>query len=125
MEERRKYIRLIESLKIIYTIVDPPPPLKKGCLSEDIGGGGLRFSVEHRLSKGDTLELEIWLPRQVDSIRAVGEVVWVRESQDVTFKYIVGIQFVEIDPLQRGKILNYVRKRVVHHRSDDISWIDG
>jgi c-di-GMP-binding flagellar brake protein YcgR len=125
MEERRKYIRLIESLKIIYTIVDPPPPLKKGCLSEDIGGGGLRFSIEHRLSKQDTLDLEIWLPRQTQSIRAIGKVVWVSQTSDVRFKYAVGIQFIEIDPFERGKILNYVRKRVVHPSSDDISWIDG
>jgi c-di-GMP-binding flagellar brake protein YcgR len=127
MKERREYIRLSDSLQISYKVVAMPAG-DTGSTSKNIGGGGICFPTKHNLSNGDILQLEVHLPQLIESITATAEVVWVRPKTDMQkdrdFLYIVGIHFTEIDPLNRGKIINYVRQRIVEGEQEEVKWID-
>ena len=127
MKERREYIRLSDSLQIGYKVVTLDAG-DAGSISRNIGGGGICFPTKHNLSNGDTLQLEIRLPELPEPIAATAEVVWVRAKTDMQkdrdFLYIVGIHFTQIDPLDRGKILNYVRRRIAEGEHEEIKWID-
>ena len=123
MKERREYIRLGDSLKIMYKIISPPGA-QRGGYTEDISGGGIRFSLDHYLKVGTVVELSLSIPEQESPIQATGEVVWLREKKDMKAPYSVGIKFIKIDPFERGKILNYIRRRVTENKPVDIKWID-
>ncbi|UCC95945.1 MAG: PilZ domain-containing protein [Candidatus Omnitrophota bacterium] len=124
MRERRQYVRLSEALKIVYKIVNPPPDGQSGSFTENISGGGIRFAVKQRLKRGLVLSLEIYLPGFVEPIVATGEVVWVHRKEDLELPYSVGIKFITIDLVDRGKILSYIRQKIVENKSPEISWID-
>lgn len=123
MKERREYIRVGDSLKIMYKIVSLSGA-QRGGYTEDISGGGIRFSLDHYLKVGTVLELSISIPNQESPIQATGEVTWLHERKDMKSPYVVGIKFIKIDPFERGKILNYIRKRVTENKPADIKWID-
>lgn len=123
MKERREYIRLSETLKIVYKVIAPAGG-QEGSFTEDISGGGIRFSLGHHLKLGTVLELSLHLPEQNKPIVTTGEVVWMREKNDIKLPYTVGIKFIKIDPFDRGKILNYIRQRITENKPLEIKWID-
>ena len=127
MKERREYIRLRDSLQTSYKGVTMPAGDTRST-SRNIGGGGICFPTKHNLSRGDILQLEIHLPKLTESIAATAEIVWIRAKTDIEkdrdFLYMVGIHFTEIDPLNRGKILNYVRHRIADDKQEEVKWID-
>ena len=127
MKERREYIRLSDSLQISYKVVTMPAG-DTGSISRNIGGGGICFPTKHNVSTGDILQLEIRLPGLIEPIAATAGVVWVHTKTDMQkerdFLYVVGIHFTEIDPVNRGKILNYVRRRIADGEQEEIKWID-
>jgi c-di-GMP-binding flagellar brake protein YcgR len=122
MYERRRYVRIIESLKITYKVVEPPDGTGK-CSTEDIGGGGIRFSVKDKVSVGDIVDLEISIPDTSNSIKTVGQVMWVNKTGHFNFQYMMGVKFIKIHPFDRGKLLNYIRKLIRDKKIDDIGWL--
>ena len=124
MKERREYIRLSESLKIFYKVLDSQGASRKGSFTEDLSGGGIRFAVNHHLEIGSCIELSLYLLDEKEPVVAQGEVMWLRERDDIKFPYIVGIKFVDIKPFERGKILNYIRQRIVDNKPSEINWLD-
>ena len=123
MEEHRKYVRITESLKIGYKVVNPITGPGE-CLSKEISAGGIRLSVQQRLAPGDILELEISLSRSSKPIRATGEVVWVNEIEGFNLQYMIGIKFIKINPSEGSKIYNYIWEKIEGKKSDQIGWID-
>lgn len=123
MKERREYIRLGEYLKVAYKILDSKNA-QSGSLVEDISGGGIRLPVKNRLWPGAVLELEITLPGVNEPVKASGEVVWFQVRNDADYPFVVGIKFINIDPFERGKILNYIRKRIEEKSGPDIEWLE-
>ena len=121
MSEHRGYIRLRESLKIDYKIVEPVGGLG-GSFSEDISGGGIRLPLKERLRPGTILDLEIHLPEFTEPIKATGEVVWLHGRDNVEFPFVVGIKFIKIDQFDRGKLLNYIRKRIKEKKPPEVKW---
>jgi c-di-GMP-binding flagellar brake protein YcgR len=125
MQERRKHVRLIESLKIIYKVSNQSGS-RKGAFTEDISGGGICLSIKQKLSVGDIIELELFLPKGTKPIRATGKVSWVEVRKGhIEFQYMVGIKFIDIDPFDCGKVLNYIRKKITSKTTDEVDWIDG
>lgn len=122
MEERRNYKRADDALKIVYKVVDIAD-YDQGAITKNISGGGICFSSRQRLSKGDLLDMQISLPKMPKAIKAVGKIVWVSDSGKLQFPYIMGIHFIDIDPLDKGKILNYVKSSASDGESG-VQWID-
>ena len=123
MRERRGYVRLSESLKIAYNIIDVSS-VKGSGISDNISGAGICFPTKHQLHCGNKVKLEISLPHVSEPIVAKGIIVWFRLQKDVEFPYIVGIKFTDIDPFDQGKILNFIRDSIKEGREKEIKWID-
>ncbi|MBU1122594.1 MAG: PilZ domain-containing protein [Candidatus Omnitrophota bacterium] len=123
MIERRKFVRLKDSLKITYKGIGADS-VEKGSLIGDLGGGGVSIPVANRIKPGTILELEIYLPKREKPIVAVGEVVWLTVREDIQFPFLVGVKFSSMDPFDRGNILNYIAKKVQSGELFEIEWID-
>ncbi len=112
-EERRKFVRLNINVEINYTVLSHPPykqftiPSK----SKNIGAGGICFISEQELRPGEFLKLEIKLPQDPPTVHALGKVVWVKPfslASEKTHRYDMGIEFIELSPVDKQKINKYV-----------------
>jgi hypothetical protein len=90
--ERRKYARYNTEVKIYFhvnydlktkirfRVLDEkesiPLSKKYPALSRDVSAEGLRFNSAKMLKKGNTLYLEVYLPRKKRPVRMTGQVRW-------------------------------------------------
>jgi hypothetical protein len=123
MEERRKFIRIIEALKISYKVMVPPDGTGE-CLTKNVGEGGISFTVQQKLNPGDVLELEISIPTVTSSVKATGQVVWVKEIKKFNLRYMMGVKFIVISPFERDEVLHYIREKLGSGRSDEVGWFE-
>lgn len=123
MIERRKFVRLKDSLKIGYRSINDDV-VGRDSFSTDIGGGGISIPVANRVKPGTRLELEISLPKQDKPVAVTGEVVWLNTRDDVDFPFVIGVRFNNIDPFDRGKILKYITQKIRDGELVEIEWID-
>lgn len=113
---KRKYLRLEDvNFPVEYKVKDSNSEKYKKAIGKTIGEGGLYLISEADFPAGIKLELKIQIPRtflpspQVMTIRAEGEVVWVRpdNSQDEK-KYCYGISFTKIALKDFAPLRNYI-----------------
>ena len=79
------------------------------CVLNDISAGGLSFVNQQYLAPETVLNLEVNLLSRV--IYTAGKVAWV-SSMPHSYRYNVGIEFVEMDPVQKRFISDYVGMRL-------------
>jgi len=103
------YVRIEASfIKVRYGIVGT----KIGAAirpAKDVGGGGIRFPVNNRLTVGAKLDLVLLLPKETRPIQAQAQVIWSARMPGRR-TYEAGCQFTRIDPLDRGKIIRRVHQ---------------
>ena len=90
-KERRRYVRISDSLKINYRLA--ADALRANCRSADISEGGIRFNLYQKLEIGDTLKLEIYLKGSAEPLSAIGMVAWTRETPGKEYPFEAGIEF--------------------------------
>ena len=110
MQERRRYHRLKDGVKVIYK--------KTGQLGEnkihvlDVGGGGVRLPLRDRMESGTYLELGLILPEQKDSFYVFAQVVWQsktpQKGDDGNEFYETGIEFLKMSLKERLQVIHYV-----------------
>jgi Tfp pilus assembly protein PilZ len=88
-----------------------------------VGEGGIRFSIEHKLSTGDIVSLEILITTVSKPIIATGQVIWVKKTDNAEFPYMVGIKFIKIDSLDRCRLITYFHKLIEEGRLDEMYWL--
>ena len=107
MEERRKFFKLNSALEVTYK------PLKeiicRNSCSKNISSGGVSFSIAYPLECGFLIEIWIKLKDFKNPVRAVGKVVWVKDTKEKPNPYLIGIQFVQIDPSDKKILVNQLR----------------
>lgn len=95
-KERRKYERYDTEAKIYFHVnfdiktkvkfqlldkdIERALSKKYSALSRNISAEGLRFSSDKKLKKGNSLYLELYLPKQKKPIPMTGEVRWSRAA---------------------------------------------
>jgi len=119
MQERRRYIRVNKSTIVRFKI--PRNYLGMSSRSEDISEGGLRLTVLQRLEPGMLMELNFYLQEATEPIKTKARVVWQDERKNIYFPFAIGMQFVDITPLDRAKIRDYVNKVSAEAKSIGIS----
>lgn len=121
MEERRKYVRISDSLMVSYQkMLDS---FKASCRSVDISENGIRLSISQRIEPGSVLKLWVNLEGIMSPIEALGEVVWLKERIDAKSVFDIGIKFLEIDDEDRSKLCEHIRKISKGKESRKIDWI--
>lgn len=123
MGERRKHIRLSESLKIIYEVIKPLNG-HDSYMTKNISEGGICIPTNQRLEPGMILDLQIHSPKFLRPILATGQISWIEEAKKGEFKFLMGIKFIEIEPLDYDKIINYIRQRAREGIPPEIKEID-
>jgi len=118
MQEHRQYIRINRSLVVSYRLINQLIGI--GILSKNVSGGGICLPVFQRLEPHAILELDIHLSDSVKLAKIIGEVIWIRERDDVQFPFEIGIKFIKINPSVRDKISDFISK----HNHEEIQWID-
>lgn len=108
MEERRKYVRIDNSLSVSYRVLKSY--LTSSSHSRNISEGGISLPINHKFDPGVVLALKIQIIEWDISIKAVGEVVWIKELKDAAFTFLTGIKFIEIDPEGYAKLRKYIIK---------------
>lgn len=111
--QRRHYVRIPQKLPVRYrkdTGLETFTPWSEA-VTADISGGGLRLvtSSPDQIKVGDFLEIELYLPEE-KPIRAIANVVRVSAGPSLT-SLSVGVQFAEIHPADRDKIVGFVFKK--------------
>ena len=109
MFEKRKYIRLNAYVDVAWakTTASNPSPASQGDKSRNVSEGGLCLNIGEAVSAGDVLDLMIKLPNQ-KTLRSKGRVQWVKESEIVTKRYDIGLEFLDISAQDREEMKAFV-----------------
>ena len=129
MRERRKYVRSDGLVLVNYRI--PEMQMEDKSSAFDIGGAGVRITVDKKLKAGILVEMEIYLPGDSQPILAKGKVVWVekcnpspytvnelgkeKEETQIAPKkeyFYAGIKFTVIDENNKTRIASYVCRKI-------------
>jgi len=120
----RQYQRLPRPYKVEAKLLQfplsPHPVISAPCY--DIGAGGLCVESPRTLNIGDLMQIRVHVPRlnkysprffkayenDADQyVQCIGKVAWVRPSSG---KYLIGLNFTDIDPDQRKALQGLVQK---------------
>ena len=104
--ERRAMSRMEIPLNVTYKLIGDASQMEHAASSEDISGTGIKIRVDKYISKGAQLDLEVHLNLN-DSIKVKAEVMWMIPSEEKDM-FQGGLHFVEIDPGEREKLINYL-----------------
>ena len=124
MIERRKHKRYKARLLITTVYRDERGKIvtEDSIFSEDISAGGLRIVFPRQLAKGKILDLKAFLFSDPIHLPARGKVVWSGEKQGLKLAvtdnrgkagnelFWVGIEFIDIDPFTRDRIIRWIKK---------------
>jgi c-di-GMP-binding flagellar brake protein YcgR len=111
ISDRRRYARIpFDSPVRIEKVPKRSPTDVEHLLSEDLSEGGIRLSSPRFYSVQDRMLLELEMPEEPGSIRAIGTVVWVEQSS-YQYQFRVGVRFSDVSETDRSRLRN-----IVHHR---------
>jgi hypothetical protein len=104
MKERRKYVRVISDVSLRYKEDESRPDSHSK--AKDVGGGGIRFVSNVKLTTGTHLKLEIDVPGSRRTVDARARIIWTRKLDESAWE--VATEFTEIDQRDRDKIMKHV-----------------
>ena len=122
MRERRRYVRANGLVLVNYKI--PDMHLEGKSSAYDVGGTGVRITVDKKLEAGTLVEMELYLPGSSQPILVKGEIVWSEKCEEkintqVSPKkeyFYAGIKFTVIDENNILRIANYVRRKTEQNK---------
>ncbi|MCX5712046.1 MAG: hypothetical protein NTY47_03110, partial [Candidatus Omnitrophica bacterium] len=122
-QERRKFIRLDTVFPVHFQLLsqDKCKELfaKEVGFTNNIGKGGICLCVHNLkpeqailiLGKQAKLGIEIELPINRKPVSAKAGISWVQEFKEQPGKYLIGLRYEDIDPLQNKRIFRYARAK--------------
>lgn len=85
---------------------------ERGCVNvnvHDLSSDGIGISSEHKLDKGDTVELEIKVSGDDIPMFVTGEVAWVKKGHDKAH-YRAGIKLNKIERIDKVRLIKFMDK---------------
>lgn len=114
LREKRKYVRFDEDLKIRYNrigIAAPDTDIRQA-RTQNISRKGLCISSYEKLSKKDSLEVEIEVPGFSRPVKILCTVIWVKELRSIDDLgrriFYTGIRFSRIDPESEAILITHL-----------------
>ena len=108
MKNRRKFFRLREDDKILYSEI--PHAKSERMLSLDISEGGLRFLSDHFINPGALLKIEMSFERAKKVVDVVATVKWIKTLYEDE-RYEVGAQFLDIAEADLAFLRRYASQK--------------
>ncbi|MFA6350284.1 MAG: hypothetical protein WCY12_05110 [Candidatus Omnitrophota bacterium] len=122
-QERRKFIRLDTVFPVHFQLLSQDKckelSAKEIGFTNNIGKGGICLCVHNLkpeqailiMAKQAKLGLEIELPIIRKPVAAKAAIAWVQEFKEQPGKYLIGLSYEDIDPLQNKKVFRYARAK--------------
>lgn len=105
--EKRRVNRIKSSLELYYEL--RPEGRYGNCLTYEISEGGLRMVTDSFMPRLSRVMLRLSLdPHKV--IDVVGKVAWAQRVPN-SYRYQVGLEFVEVSPQNRREISGYISRQ--------------
>jgi c-di-GMP-binding flagellar brake protein YcgR len=106
MNERRQHVRIDDFLEVEHW------PWKSlflsSSVSENISAGGLCFPSLQRFEAPQQIGISIHSPEFKDPITAFAQVVWLKEIEDLNYRYKVGVKFLKMSASHRARLLHHL-----------------
>jgi c-di-GMP-binding flagellar brake protein YcgR len=113
-QNKRRYYRLKDGVKISYTITGQP--FGKEFQSLDLGGGGVRAWLPERIFAGTQLDISLLLPQESQDFKALARIAWQmpvpKKEKNGKEYFETGIEFLRMDLKDRLQIIHYVHTRI-------------
>lgn len=111
-KERRKTLRLKANLDMSYRPVEGKNT-SNILQTQDVSVGGAQMILYEKLNKGTKIEVQIKLPFKPISVKAIAEIIWLREKLSFSLKqkkriFFAGVKFIKINPPDEAKLLEYI-----------------
>jgi len=106
MQERRRYIRIPESLEITYRIASQSKSSE--FITKDISQTGIRFFVHDFIPINSIVKVKIKIKKMPFSFEALTKVVWAKKDP-YSNRYEVGARFSEIPQQALNHLIEYIR----------------
>ena len=113
MEDKRKFLRFNVSLDAL----SKTPGWfgsRKACLVKDVSREGLKLASKEAMKYGEIMKLEVSVPTERTSVRAVGQVMWNQKRSDSS--YDIGLKFKDVRSEGKYAILSYAYDNWVKSR---------
>ena len=109
MAEKRRYVRLNAYVNVVWRKMADPvqPSTPQDDMAMNISEGGICLNINEKVEVGSFLGVTLQLPHQ-KVIHAKGRVQWIKESEVVTKRYDVGLEFLDISSQDRDEIRNFI-----------------
>lgn len=119
MDERRQHMRINDALDIKHW------PWKNlfvsSSVSENISAGGMCFPALQRLEPKLRVGLNIYLPEFKDPVTLAAEVVWLCEINNFTYRFKVGVKFLEMSMTHKARLLHHLCSKLQEQESSQSS----
>lgn len=111
IDERRRYRRLKEGVKMVFRILDKSE--KEEYKALNFGTGGICLLLREKLEPGMFLELELALPDKKDFFNTSAKVIWCadipKNDEAGNSYYETGIKFLKMNLSDRKDLIRYIR----------------
>ncbi len=105
---KRKFSRA--DFRGIISFEFPDTDKESGCVSQDIGGGGLRVNVENFVKPNTPVKIKFRLTPNAEPIAFEGRVAWANKLP-ASDRYHLGIEFTSLNDEGAKKIQQYISER--------------
>lgn len=119
-KERRKFKRFDTYMSVRFK--DHEASKVKGIsLSCDLSREGLKLNSDLDIERGTVLDLEIDIPDDPKPVVSTAEVVWSRRAKEGDRSFEQGIRFLQIDPVDKFRVLDYAYNNWLDSKVIDFS----
>lgn len=110
--QRRGWYRLEKSLPVKLSVKDEAVEESQGALTIkartiNISGGGCRIAIRQPVENDARLECRITLSADTELVLD-GQVVWVEQRNGDDSTTLIGVQFIDEDPITQKKLVRFV-----------------
>lgn len=121
VNERRRFIRLGDNLKVNFQTQDKTKPgqlaQKVAAIVKNISVEGMCFTSEKSLTPGEEISLEVFLPGDTMPLRINGQVIWNNEASadNERPEFEAGAKLFTLEKSDEGKFMSYVWEKMKGH----------
>lgn len=120
MENKRKTIRVSATLEVSFREVAGALP--GGLRCKNISEAGICIPLI-QIPTGSFLEIEIRSDKFKSSVQATARIAWIIERDGGKFPYEAGLEFVNLRPIERGILHDYIDQSTAQGEGQEIRWI--
>jgi c-di-GMP-binding flagellar brake protein YcgR len=122
MKEQRRYVRIDKTFAVSFHKVKGL--LHSGTRTKDISEGGVCLPLDQYFCVDSLLEIEIRCDDFKGPLKALVRIVWIVNRYNSEFPFEAGLEFLEIPPVQRDILRDYINRYVAEGGQQEIRWID-